>query len=155
MEWLNQLGEWLKQAWVYIPAVLSFISAIGVPSLVQIAKIFSSAKLYLEQVKTLKGKINVLVDTVNAFNGACNQLINVEIQNLSEELNFLELQKALTYNKKMQELIEERIKQIKAKIEELSNTTVADLVKQIEDQELAKKPTKKVKVKVVKSNEEK
>ena len=81
MEWLNEFGEWLKQAWVYLPAILSFISAIGFPSMVQIAKIFSSAKLYLSQAKTLKDKINVLVKTTNAFNSVCNELINNQVLN--------------------------------------------------------------------------
>mgnify|MGYP003338409747 CR=1 FL=1 len=61
MEQFIEKLNWLcQQAWIYIPAILSFISAIGLPSLVQIAKIFSSAKLYLTQVTKLKDKINVL-----------------------------------------------------------------------------------------------
>lgn len=151
-QFLNNLSAWFQQAWVYIPAILSFISAIGLPSLVQIAKIFTSAKLYLQNTKTIKDKVNVVINTVNQFNKACDYLVQVQVQNLAEELHFLELQKALTYNKKMQELIEQRIEQIKQRIEDLKKITIGDIIKQIEDTELAsnKKATKKVKVKVVK-----
>lgn len=146
---LETLSSWLQQAWVYIPAILSFITAIGLPSLIQISKIFLSAKLYLEQVKTLKDKINVLISTTNAFNKVCNDLIQIQLQELADQIEFLELQKALTYNKKLQKAIQERIEKIKAKIEELRQMNVGELVDKIIDADLNKKSSKKVKVKVV------
>ena len=85
-EWLLKFSEWCQQAWVYIPAVLSFITAIGLPSLVQIAKIFKSAKLYLTQTKSIMGKfkevvkvVKQLIEFIKTLRGDIEQFLKDEI----------------------------------------------------------------------------
>lgn len=146
-EWLNQLGEWFKQAWVYIPMILSFITAIGLPSLVQIAKIFSSARLYLTQVKTLKEKLNVAIETTNQTNKVCGFLMERLEEDVANRIEFLELQLVCTYNKKMQEVIRNEIEKLKARLQEYKNITIGQLIELVSDRDLQPKKVVKVKVK--------
>lgn len=53
-QFLNFLKWCCEQAYIYVPTILAFISAIGIPSLVSIAKIVSNAKQTYKMLKTLK-----------------------------------------------------------------------------------------------------
>lgn len=133
-EFMNQVGEFLKQAWVYIPAIISFISAIGFPSLVSIAKIVASAKVYLAQTSKILAKVNEAVDVAN-------RMVEVIESNLNDEITFCEQLHDSTYSKKEKAVLEERVKTLKKKKEEL----LLRKVEAIPEEELA---PKKVKVKV-------
>lgn len=133
-EFLNKLGEFLKQAWVYIPAILSFISAIGFPSLVSIAKVLASAKVYLAQTAKILTKVNEAVDVAN-------RMVEVIESNLNDEITFCEQLGDSTYSKKVKAVLDERVKTLKKKKEEL----LLKKVEAIPEEELA---PKKVKVKV-------
>lgn len=136
-EFLDKLSYWLQQAYVYLPIILSFISAIGLPSLVQIAKIFASAKLYLTRTKVLMNKVNECVDTINKMSNMINSFID-------NELVFTEQLESSSYNKKQKALCIEH----KQHLIELKTKSMNFKVEVIPQEELQKK--KKVKVKVVK-----
>lgn len=105
-EFLEKLGYWLQQAWVYIPAVLAFISAVGIPALVQIAKILAAARSYLSQNAKLKGKANETLEEVNKMAEALSS-------SLREEAEFLESLAATAYNKKQKAAIMERARKLR------------------------------------------
>ena len=132
-EFLNKLGEFLKQAWVYIPAILSFISAIGIPSLVSIAKIVASAKVYLAQTAKILAKVNEALDVAN-------KMVEFIESNLDDEIRFCEELGKATYSKREKAVLSERVEMLKRKKEEL-------LLKKVDaiPEEIA---PKKVKVKV-------
>ena len=133
-DFLNKLGEWLKQAWVYIPAILAFISAIGLPSLVQIAKIFASAKLYLTKVSVLLKKTNETVDEVN-------RLLDFMIAEIDDDIHYEQRRLSASFNIKEKEIIAERIDLLCKRKERLSNRKIEKL----QEEDVSKK---KVKVKV-------
>lgn len=107
-EFLNTLGEWLKQAYVYIPAILAFISSIGFPSLYQIAKIVASVKLYVTQISVVFKKMNETLEQVN-------RISDFVLQTLDEDAKFFEDMAATTYNKKQQKLFLDRAAAIRAR----------------------------------------
>lgn len=101
-EFFNNL---LEQAYVYIPMVCTFITAVGLPSIVQISKIVASANLYLTQVKVLKNKVNECVDTNNKMIDYIDHLTNDEIE-YNKQLY------KVTANQKQKALILARIGQL-------------------------------------------
>lgn len=134
MEFLDKLSEILSQAYVYIPAILSFISAIGFPSMVQIAKIFSSAKLYVTQIAKVFKKMNETVDVVN-------NLTDFIISTLDEDAQFFEAFAETTYNKNQRQACLDRAAAIRAR-----KQLVFKKIEELKEEQSAKK--KKVKVKV-------
>ena len=100
-EFLDNLGNWLKQAYVYIPAILAFISSIGFPSLVQIAKIVSAAKLYVTQISVVFKKMNETLEEVN-------KLSDFILATIEEDAQFFEAMAETTYNKKQKQAYLER-----------------------------------------------
>lgn len=143
-EILEQINYWLQQAWVYIPAILSVITAFGLPSLIQISKIFSSAKLYLGQVSKLLKKVNESVVMLN-------RLISYMHEQIDEEITYLENLKKCTYNKKQIAVIDDRLN----KLEEQKAATLKLFINEIKKEEISKetiikenKEAKKVKVRV-------
>lgn len=92
----------LEQAYIYIPMVCTFITAVGLPSLVQVAKIFASANLYLTQVKYLKNKVNECVEMNNKMIEYIDNFVDDEISYNTELLK-------CTYNKQQKQLIIKRI----------------------------------------------
>ena len=100
-EFLDNLNHWISQAYVYIPAILAFISSIGFPSLVQIAKIVSSAKLYVTQISVVFKKMNETLDEVN-------KLSDFILTTLEEDAAFFEAMAETTYNKKQKQAFIDR-----------------------------------------------
>lgn len=139
-EFLNQLSYWLSQAYVYIPAILTAISSIGFPAIVQIAKIFASAKLYLQQVSVLLKKLNECVVQVQ---GIC-ELVTVWTEN---DIAFHEELAKTTINKKQRLVIENHVNSLKQRKVLVSNMKI----KALEKSELEPKKVK-IKVKVKKGN---
>lgn len=107
-QFLDTLGEWLRQAYVYIPAILAFISSIGFPSLVQIAKIVSSVKLYVTQISVVFRKMNETLDEVN-------KLSDFVLTTLDEDAAFFEAMAETTYNKKQKQMFMERAETIRGR----------------------------------------
>ena len=64
----EQLNQFMQKAYFYIPAILAFITAVGLPSLVQIAKIVAYAKVYLAQSSRILKKMNETVEQVEPLN---------------------------------------------------------------------------------------
>ena len=139
-EFLNQLSYWLSQAYVYIPAILTAISSIGFPAIVQIAKIFASAKLYLQQVSVLLKKLNECVVQVQ---GIC-ELVTAWTEN---DIAFHEELAKTTINKKQRIVIENHVNSLKQRKVLVSNMKI----KALEKSELEPKKVK-IKVKVKKGN---
>jgi hypothetical protein len=139
-EFLNQLSYWLSQAYVYIPAILTAISSIGFPAIVQIAKIFASAKLYLQQVSVLLKKLNECVVQVQ---GIC-ELVTAWTEN---DIAFHEELAKTTINKKQRLVIENHVNSLKQRKGLVSNMKI----KALEKSELEPKKVK-IKVKVKKGN---
>lgn len=139
-EFLNQLSYWLSQAYVYIPAILTAISSIGFPAIVQIAKIFASAKLYLQQVSVLLKKLNECVVQVQ---GIC-ELVTAWTEN---DIAFHEEIAKTTINKKQRLVIENHVNSLKQRKVLVSNMKI----KALEKSELEPKKVK-IKVKVKKGN---
>lgn len=139
-EFLNQLSYWLSQAYVYIPAILTAISSIGFPAIVQIAKIFASAKLYLQQVSVLLKKLNECVVQVQ---GIC-ELVTAWTEN---DIAFHEELAKTTINKKQRLVIENHVNSLKQRKVLVSNMKI----KALEKSELEPKKVK-IKVKVKKGN---
>lgn len=139
-EFLNQLSYWLSQAYIYIPAILTAISSIGFPAIVQIAKIFASAKLYLQQVSVLLKKLNECVAQVQ---GIC-ELVTAWTEN---DIAFHEELAKTTINKKQRLVIENHVNSLKQRKVLVSNMKI----KALEKSELEPKKVK-IKVKVKKGN---
>lgn len=139
-EFLNQLSYWLSQAYIYIPAILTAISSIGFPAIVQIAKIFASAKLYLQQVSVLLKKLNECVVQVQ---GIC-ELVTAWTEN---DIAFHEELAKTTINKKQRLVIENHVNSLKQRKVLVSNMKI----KALEKSELEPKKVK-IKVKVKKGN---
>ena len=139
-EFLNQLSYWLSQAYVYIPAILTAISSIGFPAIVQIAKIFASAKLYLQQVSVLLKKLNECVVQVQ---GIC-ELVTAWTEN---DIAFHEELAKTTINKKQRLVIENHVNSLKQRKVLVSNMKI----KALEKSELEPKKVK-INVKVKKGN---
>lgn len=135
-EFLNNLGEWMKQAYVYIPAILSFISAIGFPSLVQISRIFASAKLYVTQAQVIMKKVNETVDAVN-------ELGDFILVTMDEDAAFFEELASTTYNKKQQQAYIARASAIRSR-----RQAAAFKIEEIKESAIKKKKKIKVKVRV-------
>lgn len=135
-EFLNNLGEWMKQAYVYIPAILSFISAIGFPSLVQISKIVASVKLYVTQIQVILKKLN---ETVEAF----NDLADFVLVTLDEDAAFFEELADTTYNKKQQQAYLARASAIRSR-----RQAAIFKIDGIRESQIKKKKKIKVKVRV-------
>lgn len=129
----ESLNHFLQQAYVYIPAVLAFISAFGIPSLVQIAKIVAAAKIYLTQASKFIGKTNETLAQVN-------RIADFVLQTLDDDAAFFEELAATTYNKKQKEAYLTRAASIRAK----KKNAFAKIEAIKEDPQ----PKKKVKVKV-------
>lgn len=146
-EWLVKFTEWCQQAWVYIPAILSFITAIGLPSLVQIAKIFKSAKLYLTQTKTLIGKFNEVVKVVNQLKDVIKTLRHDIEQFLEDEIAYDEKKLLAVYNAKEKEMIRGHIEYLKQKLDNVKKLNELPDVKEFTQDEL-NLDKKKIKVKV-------
>ena len=151
-EWLLKFSEWCQQAWVYIPAVLSFITAIGLPSLVQIAKIFKSAKLYLTQTKSLMGKFNEVVKVVKQLIEFIKTLRGDIEQFLKDEIDYDEKRLQYTYNAKEKEAIRGHIKYLKEKLDSVQKLGELPEVKEFTQEEL-NLDKKKIKVKVKEKDE--
>ena len=147
MEWLDRFGEWCQQAWVYIPAILSFITAIGLPSLVQIAKIFKSAKLYLTQTKTLMGKFNEVVKIVKELIAFIKNLKGDMEQFLEDEIAYDKERLEHTYNVKQKAAIENHISYLEEKLAKIQGMKELPTVKEFTEEEL-NLDKKKIKVKV-------
>lgn len=139
-EFLNQLSYWLSQAYIYIPAILTAISSIGFPAIVQIAKIFASAKLYLQQVSVLLKKLNECVVQVQDI---C-ELVTAWTEN---DIAFHEELAKTTINKKQRLVIENHVNSLKQRKVLVSNMKI----KALEKSELEPKKVK-IKVKVKKGN---
>lgn len=103
---LDNLHHWLSQAYVYIPAILAFISSIGFPSLVQIAKIVSSVKLYVTQIQVVFKKMNETLEEVN-------KLSDFVLSTLDEDAQFFEALAETTYNKKQRQAFLDRVASIR------------------------------------------
>ena len=140
-EFFENLGYWLEQAYVYIPAILAFISSIGFPSLVQIAKIFASAKIYLSKISVILKKTNETVECVNALADFCLDMID-------KDAEFFDQMAECTFNKKEKELYQKRA----AALRERKANAFKKIESLKEDVEASKK---KIKVKVRIKSEEK
>lgn len=151
MEWLQKFGDLCQQAWFYLPAVLSFITAVGLPSLVQIAKIFKSAKLYLTQTKTLIGKFNEVIKVVKQLKEFINTLKGDIEQFLVDEIKYDEKRLTYVYNAKEKKVIEEHVAYLKQKLDTVQKMPeLPDVIEFTQDELNPDK--KKIKVKV-KANE--
>lgn len=140
-DFFDNLGYWLRQAYIYIPAILAFISSIGFPSLVQIAKIVSSAKLYITQIQVVFKKMNETLEEVN-------KLSDFVLRTIEEDATFFEALAETTYNKKQRQALLERAQALRER-KKLA-------FKQIESiKETAIEKKKKIKVKVKIKPEEK
>lgn len=146
-DWLQQFSNWLQQAWVYIPAVLSFITAIGLPSLIQIAKIFSASKIYLSQTKTLIGKFNQTVKIVNQLKDYIDSLKGDWEKFLEDEISYEEKRLDAVYNIKQKKVIEDHILYLNKKLEATRKKEALPEAKEITLEEL-NSDKKKIKVKV-------
>ena len=148
-EWLNKLSEFLQQAWVYIPAILSFITAIGLPSLVQIAKIFASAKLYITQTKTLMGKFNEVVKVVQQLIKLIEAIKGDMVDFLKDEIAYDQEKLKCTYNAKEKKAIEGHIAYLQAKLDKVEHLDEQlPTINEISEEELNQDKKKKVKLKV-------
>ena len=136
MDFFDSVAYWLSQAYVYIPSILAMISAIGFPSIVQIAKIFSSAKLYLTQVKILLQKVNECVTQIT-------NICDLVIAWTDNDIAFQEQLAKTTINKKQKVVIENQINALKERRKLIGGWTV----KKLEKSELETKKSK-VKIKV-------
>lgn len=130
----EQLNQFMQKAYFYIPAILAFITAVGLPSLVQIAKIVAYAKVYLAQASRILKKMNETVEQVNA-------IADFVLSSLDEDAAFFEELAATTYNKKQKEAYLAQASRIRSKRQRALGKI--EILK--EDVETAKK---KVKVKV-------
>lgn len=139
---ITWLKEAFQQAYVYIPTILAFISAVGIPSLVKIGQIVSNSKAYLQSAKTLK-------DVVNGVTNTFQQIIDTILIDYEQELAELEMERAITINKKMKELLDLKIARVKECIEKYKNMSVAELIEKVGNIEVTKK---RVKIKVVKKD---
>lgn len=140
MDIFETISYWLSQAYIYIPSILAAISAIGFPAIVQIAKIFASAKLYLQQVSVLLKKLNECVVQVQGI----VELVNNWTEN---DIAFHEELAKTTINKKQRLVIENHVNQLKQRKGLIENMKI----KALEKSELEPKKVK-IKVKVKKGN---
>lgn len=143
-EFLDQVNYYLQQAWVYLPMILSFITAFGLPTLVQLAKIFSSAKLYLGQVSKILKKVNESVILLK-------KMAKFMQESIDKEIAYLENLQKCTYNKKQQKLIEQRLLVLKDKKINALSFVIDEIKKEEVSKETIKrenKEAKKIKVRV-------
>ena len=143
-DWLSRFSEWLQQAWVYIPAILSFITAIGLPSLVQIAKIFASAKLYLTQTKTLLGKLNEVIKLYNNLVTMYEDTKELYVAVMEDEICFDSEIMSKTINVKLKDAYAKRIDTLNKRTDLLRSQQKISKLDEIkeEDLEMAKKSVK-------------
>ena len=156
-EIIDTINYWLQQAWVFLPAVLSFISAFGFPTLLQIAKIVSSTKLFMVQNQKVYTKVNENAELVNVLLKENKDTINEDIQ------FFTQLKEAIV-NQKVKDVIDTRIQTLNARAERLNNVNEITLIKaeEVSQEQLkldvkeqkaqrkaAKQAAKKVKIKIV------
>lgn len=133
-EELDFINNLLQQAYFYIPAILSFISAIGFPSLVQIAKIVASVRLYTTKIAVVFSKVNETV-------AAVNKLADFTISYMDEDAKFFEDLAETEYNKKRKQAYLDRAETLRRR--------KAEAVKHIELlKEEVEKAKKKVRVRV-------
>lgn len=142
-EWFKEIFE---KAYIYVPTICAFITSIGIPALVSIAKIVSNAKTYLQSAKTLKQVVDVVTNV-------CQSLIDTILLDYENQLKELELEKAITHNKKALELLEMKEGRINNCIQKYQSMTMKELIDKALAIELNKGKKKKVKVKVVKKAE--
>ena len=133
-ETLDFINNLLQQAYFYIPAILGFISAIGFPSLVQIAKIVASVKLYITKIAVVFSKVNETVE-------ATNKLADLVLSYMDDDAKFFEDLAATEYNKKRRQAYLDRAETIRRRKQE--SIKHIDLLK-----EEVEKAKKKVRVKV-------
>lgn len=138
-DFLDTLNYYLQQAWVYLPMVLSFITAFGLPSLVQIAKIFASAKLYLTQVKTLLKKVNECVDTIDKMVDFIDAFVDKELEHNEQMIE-------TTINRKQKQMLENH----KIELLDMKKQSATFKVQKVGKADLPTKAEKKVKVRVKK-----
>lgn len=102
MEWIQQLFE---KAYFYIPTILAAMSAIGIPSIVSLAKLITNAKYFLSELSLVFSKINEIVTIVQRLIDNSNQLgdLIIEQSNLIAEstLNKKAKLKAAEFQKKV------------------------------------------------------
>jgi len=119
-EFLNWLNWLINQAYIYIPAVLAFITAIGIPSIVQLAKIFKSAKLYLTQTSVLLKKLNESLYIIT-------KLVDFTTSQIDSEIAFYETLIKTTYNKKQKMIFVSRIEFLKLQKETANRLTIQSI----------------------------
>lgn len=149
---IEQANYWISQAFIYIPAILTFITAVGLPCIVAVCKVVANTQIWLSQAKTFLGKINALVKCVNALNKQVTNLTNALIQSKLSEIEFLKSQILVTYNKKQQECFKQRIAILEKDIDAICNNHGIENVDELNDAELDN-PKKRLKVKVKKEQE--
>ena len=102
MEWIQQLFE---KAYFYIPTIVAAMSAIGIPSIVSLAKLITNAKYFLSELSLVFSKINEIVTIVQRLIDNSNQLgdLIIEQSNLIAEstLNKKAKLKAAEFQKKV------------------------------------------------------
>lgn len=102
MEWIQQLFE---KAYFYIPTILAAMSAIGIPSIVSLAKLITNAKYFLSELSLVFSKINEIITIVQRLIDNSNQLgdLIIEQSNLIAEstLNKKAKLKAAEFQKKV------------------------------------------------------
>lgn len=148
-DWLANMSVWFQQAWVWVTSMCAIIVGIGLPSLVQVGKIFASAKLYLTQTKTLLGKLNAVVQTCNSLNALVGTLMKKIEDDKTGELEFLKNLKLVSFNKKEQEVINARIESIENELSSLHEIKGVENVAELTAEEMDN-PKKRVKIKVAK-----
>lgn len=148
-DFLIQLSNFFQQAYVWVTSMCAVIVAIGVPSIVQVAKIFASAKLYLTQTKTLLGKLNACIKTINELNTLVGTLMDRLESSEQNELTYLKKLELVTFNKKEQQVIQERIAIIENDLTKLHEAKGVDSLPELTPEEMDN-PKKRIKIKVAK-----
>jgi len=141
-ETLDFINNLLQQAYFYIPAILGFISAVGFPSLVQIARIVAAVRLYVAKIAVVTTKVNETVSAVNA-------LAEFTVSYMDEDAKFFEDLAETEYNKKRKEAYLKRaevLRQRKAK--------AIKHIEAIKEELESAKRKRKVRVRIVKDKQE-
>lgn len=133
-EVLEAINNFVSQAYFYIPAVMGFISAVGFPSLAQIARIVAAVRLYVGKIAVVTAKVNETVSAVNA-------LAEYTVSYMDEDAKFFEDLAETEYNKKRKQAYLDRAETLRRR--------KAEAVKHIELlKEEVEKAKKKVRVRV-------
>lgn len=137
-DWLNEL---FTNANIYIPTIISFLSALGIPAIVATCRTAAKASVYLYNVKKLQKKTNENIDYTNAIKERYINSLNNEKEYLNQEL-------AIIHNEKRKQLINARLDYINNDIANLSKIEVGHIELSTAKEIKEEKKLNKVRIKV-------